>query len=617
MRPLFLALTGALTVAPALDDLARAAAPAIPPPAPSVTFRSGPTLACVGDSECAQGTVANPPTSLYFSTGSTFQTGTNANSIVGWLGVVSGGGFVVDFANQAYPGNYGGLSYIRILTRGAGCPANATITVTPSTPTGSPVNAAAALTFRTDASGNSPVVGTTIYEPVGTAQGSGYIANPSFTVSPACTTPPTFGYALTGVGTYGVNGDTTPNWVQRIQTEVCKNKPDWAFNVIGTNDIAAQVLTEAQINANTLAGLQSEQACGIRTILMGVAPRVIGVGGWTQAMDQERLRINAWRRNLALVTQAGNIASTSGLSNISGLIYPVIYVDVDHFWNDPTQSGATAGNPVFTSTIDGLHQSSLGAFYEALSTWNQVKAFFPPGAPHTPNTQNDVYNASLNPGGNILGTVGLFLGTTGTATAPCSTSAGVATLWQVSESGNASMSCVASLETARTDGLSGTRQVVTITDTGGTNADRVTLAYFGNITPSLSAGDQIYFEGDLDLSNLNQVENVGCQLVENNSTTPQVADATFSGSLGGYSSTYPNFNSATIAKWNEAKALPDFGVTGPGSFRMHFRTSPLTVQASGDTGWITQCVVYLNGSSGTATATIKAGNFAIRKLNAT
>jgi hypothetical protein len=232
-----------------------------------------------------------------------------------------------------------------------------------------------------------------------------------------------------------------------------------------------------------------------------------------------------------------------------------------------------------------------------------------------PNTQNDVYDATNNPGGNLLGTVGLMLGTTGTATAPCSTSSALATSWQLTESGNGSMSCAATQETTRTDGLPGQRQVVTISDAGGTATDKVTFAYYGNLTPSLTAGDQIYLEGDIDLSNLAQVENVGCQLLESN-TVQQASDSTFSGTVTGYNSTYPNLASATIAKWNEARNLPDFGVTATGSFRLHVRTPPITVQ-SGDTGWTTQCVVYLNGSSGTATATAKFGNFAIRKVNAT
>lgn len=612
MRLTRIALAAWLAFAPVA---AEAAAPAIPPPAPVVSFRAGPILTCVGDSECVQGQVSNPPTSLYASTGASFQVGTNANSIIGWLGAMSGGGLVIDYVNQAYPGNYGGLDYIRIIKRGTGCPASTTVTVTPSTPTGTPANTAANLTFVTDASGNTPVLGTTINEPNATAQGSGYIANPSFSISVTCSSPPTFGYALTGAGSWGVNGDTTPNWIARIQSEVCKAKPDWAINIIGTNDIVSAVLTEAQINANTLTGLQSEQACGVRTVLVGIMPRTIGVGGWTQALDQERLRINAWRRNLALVSQNGQIVSTTGLATYGGLLNPVIYVDVDHLWNDPTQSGATAGNPVASNTIDGLHQSSVGAFYEALAIWNQMRTFFPQGGPNTPNTQNDVFNSSTNPAGNILGADGLFLGTTGTVTAPCSTSSGVATHWQILQSGNAGMSCVGTLETTRTDGLNGTRQVVTISDAGGAASDKVTLGDFVNFTSSLSVGDQIYFEGDLDLSNLNQVQDVGCQLYENNPTAPQGANSTFSGNIGGYTST-PNISSAQIAKLNEAKSLPDFGVTGTGSFRMHFRTPPLTVQ-SGDTGWNTQCVVWLNGATGTATATLKASNFAIRKINAT
>lgn len=44
--------------------------------------------------------------------------------------------------------------------------------------------------------------------------------------------------------------------------------------------------------------------------------------------------------------------------------------------------------------------------------------------------------------------------------------------------------------------------------------------------------------------------------------------------------------------------------------------NPITAILSGDTTWQTQCAVYLNGLTGTATATVKASNFAIRKANA-
>jgi hypothetical protein len=608
------ALAGLMAFAPAL-----AAAPAIPPSPPASyaagtkPFRSGPVLACVGDSECQQGAVSNPAGSTYYS--SSYQVGTYANSILGWMNNVSGGAFALDFVNQAYPGNYGGLVYARILTQGSGCPASTVVNITSSTPTGSPANTPATLSFTTTPTGLTPPAGTTFYETVGPNQGSGYLANPTFALSQTCSTPPTLGYALTGSGDWGVNGETTANWLARIQAEVCAAKPDWALDIIGTNDISSGAVSEAAINANTLAGLQAEEACGIRPVLFGINARTIGVGGWTQTMDRMRIRVNAWRRNLAMLTQQASIASTSGLSTYPGLPVPVLYVDTDHIWNDPTQSGATAGNVQANYTIDGLHQSSLGAFAEALAAWQLMRAFVPSPMTIEPNTQNDIYDAANNPGGNILGTVGLMLGTTGTATAPCATSSALATSWQLTESGNASMSCVATQETARTDGLPGQRQIVTISDAGGTGTDKVTLAYYGNFTPSLTAGDQIYLEGDIDLSNLAQVENVGCQIIETN-TVQQASDSTFSGSVTGYNSTYPNLASATIAKLNEARNLPDFGLTTTGSFRLHVRTPPITVQ-SGDSAWTTQCVVYLNGSTGAATATAKFGNFAIRKVSAT
>ena len=74
-------------------------------------------------------------------------------------------------------------------------------------------------------------------------------------------------------------------------------------------------------------------------------------------------------------------------------------------------------------------------------------------------------------------------------------------------------------------------------------------------------------------------------------------------------STFPMVPSATLAKLNEAKNLPDFGLTGAGSFRITCKMPLITTQASG-TGWGEYVKAY--GSS-TWTATVKASNFAIRK----
>ena len=584
----------------------------------SLPLRSGPVITCVGDSECAQGTVSNPATSTYYSSG--YQVGTNGNSILGWLNNVSGGAFALDFVNQAYPGNIGGLYYVRFLTQGSGCPASTSVTITPSTPTGSPVNTPSTLSFTTTSGGLTPPAGTVLYEPVGSSQGSGYISTPTLTLSQTCTTPPTFGYALTGYGDWGVNGDTSAGWLPRVQNEVCAAKPDWAINIIGTNDLVAGV-SAATINANVLAGLQAEEACGIRPILFPILPRTNGISSWTAPLDRVRIRINAWRRNLAMLTRQSAIASTTGLSTYPGLPYPVIFVDIDHLWTNATNSCTSScsattaiGDAIANMTYDGLHQSPLGAFTEALATWQEIRGLVASVTSFMPNSQNDYYDVTSNPAGNMLGTYGLFLGTTGTATAPCTTSSGTAAGWNISESGNAGMSCVGILETSRTDGLSGQRQVVTISDTGGGHTDKVTLATFVNFSTSyVSAGDQVYLEGDIDLSNLSQVEDAGCQLTETN-TVVQGANSTFSGVVSGSSPIPdPNLSSSTIAQWHESSWLTDFGTTSAGSFKIHVRTPPITVRA-GDTGWTEQCNIYLNGSSGTATATAKFGNIAVRKI---
>lgn len=577
-------------------------------------FRSGPVVTCVGDSECISGTTDVPNTAAYPSTAG-YQVGTYSNGILGWLQSVSGGALALDFATDAYPGNYYGLAYMDIVTQGTGCPANTTVVVTPATPVTAPIHSPTPLTFTTDANGNTPVAGYRMIEPTSVAQGSGYTNLPTPTISVTCSTPPTFGWALTGVGAFGVNSEQTAAWLIRINNEVCAAKPDWAIILIGTNDLATGV-AEATINANTLAGLQAMEACGIRPVLMGIGPRTIGVNGWTQTLDRARLRINAWRRNLSTLTQQGLIASTTGTPAYPNLPYPVFYVDADHYWSDPSQSGATAGNPFGSVVLDGLHQSSLGAFEEALTIWAEISPFVRPATRFVPNSQNDVYDATNNPAGNLLGTVGLFLGTSGVANAPCTTTSGVATGWTVYEFGNAAMSCVGTLETARTDGLAGVRQVETISDSSGTAADSVTLANTTNISANFSAGDQVYLEGDIDISNMTNVGGFGCYFQEYNTVNQQTIQTNV-GTPSSYTG-YPGFASATIAKWFEAANLPDWDITAGGlllgSFRVHIHTPPITVQ-TGDTNTYTNCVVYLDGALG-ATATVKFGNMAIRKANA-
>ena len=214
----------------------------------------------------------------------------------------------------------------------------------------------------------------------------------------------------------------------------------------------------------------------------------------------------------------------------------VVSFDVDHLWVDPAQSGGTIGNAFPTVSMDGLHPSVGGAFLYALAEYNVIKNWASPNV-YMPNSQSDVYNASNNPAGNLLGTSGLMLGTTGTASGGCTTSSGVATSWQVNATVTGTLTCTGTLETTRTDGLAGQRQIITISDTGGGASEKVAFANYTNYSVNLTLGtDQIYGQADIDLSNLTNVEYVGCQLLET-APTSQQAISQNSGSVTGYRST--------------------------------------------------------------------------------
>ena len=53
-------------------------------------------------------------------------------------------------------------------------------------------------------------------------------------------------------------------------------------------------------------------------------------------------------------------------------------------------------------STDGLHPSVGGAFLYALAEYNVIKNWAFPNV-YMPNSQSDVYNASNNPAGNLLG----------------------------------------------------------------------------------------------------------------------------------------------------------------------------------------------------------------------
>ncbi|MDI9847571.1 GDSL-type esterase/lipase family protein [Rhodoblastus sp. 17X3] len=589
-------LSSTVFSAPAL-----AAAPAIPPSYvnPSVLLRqvTGLTASCAGDSTCWTGNISNPAGSAYAYNNVNFWVGSQANSELGWLAAISNNGVVYDPVTFGFPGSWGGLLYAVPLTPGV-CTPNATLTITPSAPSGTPANAASAFTVTTDANGYVQQVGQKITP---ATQGSGYVAGVTFAVSGgSCSTAITWTWALTGSGSFGTPGDTTAGMLYRIRNDVCANPPDILFIEADTNDITAGN-SYATIIANLQASVQAAQACGVqRVVLAPLTPRNNGTGGWTVAMDQMRIHVNGWSAAYAQMSRkAANGAAQ------------VVSFDVDHLWTDATNSN---GNPLAAMTYDGLHPSPQGAFFWSLAAYAVVKNWLAPNA-YMPNSYSDYYHATNNPAGNLLqasGTPwGLFYGATGTANGGCTPSANVGTAWTVSGSFTGTPTCTASQETNgnRTDGLSGQRQVVTVSDvTGGTN-EQFSISNFYNYSANLTIGtDLIFGQVDLDLSNQSNTEYVGFA-VQETATVPQWSTCLYAGSVG---AAYPLPSSAALAKLDDAKNLTDFGKTAAGSFKITCRTPRIKTQAAAS-AWTTTIKSAGTASGVTWTETIKASNAAVRK----
>jgi lysophospholipase L1-like esterase len=579
-----------------------AAAPAIPssaPVAPSVLLRqvTGLTASCAGDSTCWTGNINNPAGSAYAYNNANFWVGSQANSELGWLAAISNNGIVYDPVAFGYPGAWGGLLYAVPLTAGV-CTPNATLTITPSAPSGTPANQPSVFTVTTDANGYVQQVGQKITP---ATPGSGYVAGVTFAVSGGtCPTPITWTYALTGAGSYGVPGDTTAGTLYRIRNDVCANPPDILFIEAGINDITAGY-SYASIIANLQASVQAAQGCGIqRVVLAPLTPRNNGTGGWTVAMDQMRVHVNGWMASYALLSRKAAIGAAQ-----------VVSFDVDHLWTDATNAN---GNPQSAMTYDGLHPSPQGAFFWSVAANAVVKNWLAPNV-FMSNSYSDYYHATNNPAGNLLqasGTPwGLFYGATGTASGGCTPSASVGTSWTVSGSFTGTATCATSQETNgnRTDGLSGQRQVVAVSDvTGGTN-EQFSISIFYNYSVNLTLGtDLIFGQVDLDLSNLSNTEYVGTFIIET-AAVPQWSTCLQAGSVG---AAYPLPASAALAKLDDAKNLTDFGKTATGSFKITCRTPRIKTQA-GATGYAFAVKSAGTASGVTWTETIKASNAAVRK----
>lgn len=548
------------------------------------------------DSTCQDGAVnVSPGAAFPFASGTNGILGFQATNVEGWLQAFADGILYAD-PTQGYPGNVNGLGRVIVTTQGA-CTPSATLTFQPSAPTSTPTNTAASFTLAFDASGHA-AVGTdiTIGAPGSAATGSGYIFPPTYTVSGgSCATQPVFAYILTGTANYGVAGDRTGLMVYRVK-DVCKSTADIVMVSAGVNDLINGV-AYATIKTNLATIVAGIQTCGKRVLLEGITPVTVGTSGWTATMDKQRLDINAYERSLCQAAAVGSL-------------YPsLVCADASKYWMDATSA---TGNPLTTVTSDNVHSAVSGAELQALVDLAAIAPWLGNGKYITQN-QQDVYDATNNPFGNQMAVAAALWTGTGGTIGSCATGGGsctgtLATGWTSDWSGTGAMTGAFSVETPRTDGLSGQRQVVALSDVGGGAADRIRLFATVNKSNFVLGTDQMLGGVNIDVSGITgAVEFIGCELFETPTSGNNQASVSLFG--GSTNQAYPMITSAQMARIQEAKLIPDFGLTGAGSFRMNCEMPPYLTQSTASSYTF---YIYIIGG-GTWGATLKFGNAYQRK----
>ena len=248
----------------------------------------------------------------------------------------------------------------------------------------------------------------------------------------------------------GISGNTTLDLLNRIEADVFAYSPDIIWLAIGTNDAGAFMTnkpgyTFEEIKARILTIVSMCLERGIQVWLVTVRAR--GPAGTTDAAQynlQQKMihRINTLYHQLA--------DSTPGVMLFDNMLA----------WSEPA-TGYPADAYVYPALGDQTHPSPKGALAESDVYVPYLAQILHAGMePHLVKNPLDVYDATLNPTGNLLAN-GLLSGTGGTVSTGVTGT--VATSWNVNtdRASGWNGTIAASMET---NGRKGWRQVITVAD---------------------------------------------------------------------------------------------------------------------------------------------------------
>ena len=272
-------------------------------------------------------------------------------------------------------------------------------------------------------------------------------------------------------GFYGMGGATANDLLQ-AQWQWSQISSDIDVIQIGTNDFAGSVLPAAYLTA-IQAFITARLAQGVSMVVWTtIVPRTSESTTKQKYKAQVATAMRAWA-----ATMGGRVAVW----------------DVASYLTDPATGGYLSGYDIG----DGVHPSALGACTFGFPFGDYLAQIAPLGTSPVPASYQDVYDATNNPSGNLIGVTGpgvpLMVGTAG---AISGTAAGTApTGWTLT---SASDLVATGSQQARTDGVAGNWLKVVLS--GATSTKQGNLLLTAGLTTGAVVGGYYQLEVEIQIS---------------------------------------------------------------------------------------------------------------------
>lgn len=282
---------------------------------------------------------------------------------------------------------------------------------------------------------------------------------------------------------FGLAGDTLAQIAARTPLVVAL-APQVCVVEGGTNSLGGATLAELKSTAMNDIIVPILKVCET-VILIPIPPRgpAAALGASQQA---DRQAYNAWLQDIS--------RGRGDLSQFLPANKAPVFVDVNEFLE--THSNTT-GYPIQLAMYDDIHTANLGSYLMGRAVADVLNAMYPVKRRSIPVA--DSFNATTNPGGNLLPGIAAQFGDTFGAfdtLAGVTPTGTIATGWRAWRTfGTSTATMVLSKESPRTDvgfssGEQGDRQIVAISSGVGGNIETYEVRYPGT-TGNVAAGDKL------------------------------------------------------------------------------------------------------------------------------